>query len=385
MKLCLSLRVMRLRLCSLLLWSVCFWSSESEAKPAPKVKCKDVNNNDVDWFILYKAPKGQRYMYISTYGKEKINTNIGDPHGVLANTLSPMFDNNMPQSFGFLSYNDQPPVSKTSDFENLKSGVYGHSKGVVLGDSQTQTALWLTHSTPRFPEKRDQQNFWPKTGEANGQTFMCVTLQFSDLEVIGEHLQNIVAHTFDDIIPANFPQEIKDAALNKGQAPDQNPLVQSLKVGNKQLKLVAKVTGQTAKDGDLYVQLSRIFKSDMEAQTWGRQTRKDKSYCEPNQHQVKSVIEVKTDLDKWTWCSDHSKWAVTTDNNIHWTCIADMNRAKTQYERPGGALCIQDQDVKGFFKVFANKLLECGVDPKNALVTAPLMWSRSLTTFRRWI
>uniref|UniRef100_A0A8C6TUC2 Deoxyribonuclease-2-alpha n=1 Tax=Neogobius melanostomus TaxID=47308 RepID=A0A8C6TUC2_9GOBI len=137
-------------------------------------------------FILYKAPKGQRYMYISTYGKEKINTNIGDPHGVLANTLSPMFDNNMPQSFGFLSYNDQPPVSKTSDFENLKSGVYGHSKGVVLGDSQTQTALWLTHSTPRFPEKRDQQNFWPKTGEANGQTFMCVTLQFSDLEVIGK-------------------------------------------------------------------------------------------------------------------------------------------------------------------------------------------------------
>uniref|UniRef100_A0A8C6TXU6 Deoxyribonuclease-2-alpha n=1 Tax=Neogobius melanostomus TaxID=47308 RepID=A0A8C6TXU6_9GOBI len=262
----------------------------------------------------------QRYMYISTYGKEKINTNIGDPHGVLVLIFLEAPAHLWPQS---------------SDFRHGLSLMSSSlCAGVVLGDSQTQTALWLTHSTPKFPEKRDQHNFWPKTGEANGQTFMCVTLQFSDLE-------NIVAHTFESNIPDDFPQEIKDAALNNGQAPDQNPLVQSLKVGNKQLKLVAKVTA-----GDLYVQLSRIFKSDMAAQTWGRQTRKDKSYCEPNQHQVKSVIEVKTDLDKWTWCSDHSKWAVTTDNNIHWTCIADMNRAETQYERPGGALCIQDQDVK---------------------------------------
>ena len=47
-----------------------------------------------------------------------------------------------------------------------------------------QTGVWLSHSTPRFPTYR-RKDFWPPSGNANAQTFICVTYSYASFKQIG--------------------------------------------------------------------------------------------------------------------------------------------------------------------------------------------------------
>ncbi|KAJ0005410.1 hypothetical protein NQD34_015304 [Periophthalmus magnuspinnatus] len=263
----------------------------------------------------------------------------------------------MPPSFGFLSYSDQPPGAEA----NTK--LFGHSKGVVMGDSFTQTALWITHSTPQFPFRRDQNRFWPDSGNVNGQSFMCVSLPFSELKGLGEHLQNIQAYPYDYDLPDTFPDELKDAARWVTSSTSQSKLRVMHTRGNQELNLMAKPLGHNASDGDLYMKLANAFNSDMSVQTWGCQRGGDKSFCPTGQWKVMNVEEIGTALTTWTTRQDHSKWGVTTRQNIAWTCFGDVNRSESQYQRWGGALCIKDAQVNAAFKRFIRKTLLCHKRP----------------------
>lgn len=329
------------------------WSSDAVAPV--HVSCKNENNQNVDWFIMLKPPGGAKYIYIDTGGKKTMSS-IRD--GALAHTLAPMLNSvrNMAPSFGFLSYSDQPPGASA-----LKN-VFGHSKGVVMADSKTTTALWITHSTPQFPFSRDQNRFWPNSGDTNGQTFMCVSLPFSALTSVGNHLKNIRAYPFDHDLPLDFPQNLKDVPLwvhSETLLGKFQPLRTS---GGKELGLMAKPTADEAKDGDLYVKLAKYFKSDMNVQTWGCQPKRDESFCDIGEPKVMNVENINTELGSWSTKKDHSKWGVTKEN-IGWTCLGDMNRATTQYERWGGAVCIKDEKVNKFFNDFAKSVLQCRKRP----------------------
>ncbi|KAF1378010.1 hypothetical protein PFLUV_G00206780 [Perca fluviatilis] len=117
-----------------LMVSLLCWSADGQ------VTCRDHNNGEVDWYIMYKAPKlnnigttGLEYLYTDSTGKTETskshNKLIDDPNGVLANTLRPIFKptTSMPKDFGFITYSDQPP-GKTVPQK------FGHSKGEHLLD-----------------------------------------------------------------------------------------------------------------------------------------------------------------------------------------------------------------------------------------------------------
>lgn len=363
----------------------------ADARPLG-VSCRNERNAEVDWYILYKAPQlksshltGLEHLYIDANGKRRLPS-IKDPNGVLANTLRPMFTNSS-AGFGFLSYNDQRPQVSGEEEDVLNLDTFGHSKGVVLGDRLTNRAVWLTHSTPKFPLKKDVNNFWPSNGNMNGQTFMCVSLRMNQLQVIGKHLQYIRAFPFDFHIPDDFPTAIRDAANRVHDTPP-GRFIYLKTWGNVGLKLWAKSTGTDAKDGDMYVKLAAELGSDMNAQTWGRQTGRDKTYCVMNQYKVMNVEKVHTELSSKSWhrCNDHSKWAVTTANNIHWTCFGDVNRAPSQYQRWGGALCIDNKRINGLFKGFVESLLPCGELPMPCEdpVTSDLLTDIEALAKRMW-
>ncbi|XP_044189114.1 plancitoxin-1-like [Thunnus albacares] len=229
----------------------------------------------------------------------------------------------------------------------------------------TGTGVWLLHSTPKFPYKRDKDHFWPESGARNAQTFICVTFPYKTFKDIGEHLQRIRAFPFDSYIPQGFHetlQEVKNKDTKIHSTPKKPKVVPTfhrlISSGQKDFYSIAKQVSSKPEDGDLYVSISEEIDSDVNVQSWGCQPERDGSFCSQKE-KVQNILFVNIGWGKWDPGSDHSKWCVAVDQNKPWTCIADVNRSESQYNRLGGALCINDEKVTNLFKGFAKYVEEC--------------------------
>ncbi|CAK6980580.1 uncharacterized protein LOC122968138 [Scomber scombrus] len=338
------------------------------------VSCKDENGAEVDWYILYKTPKSRKnqltgldYVYIypdnNNKVKSRLNTKpINDPNGILAYTLRQHLDYNKASptpNFGFISYSDQPP----KDVKPRPGHSHGHSKGVVMMEKNNK-GLWLLHSTPRFPQIG--QNFYPESGTKKGQTFICVTFNYDQFKAIGTHLQYINAFPYHQHIPPDFHgefQQPKPGHKRTRRINISNDFKTLTSDGGKDFNSIAKLLSKTGDPevGDLYVTISKAVGSDVRVQTWGCQKGRDSPFCPTSGKKVHNIQSVQPD-SKWKeWGAkvDHSKWCVAMDQNKPWTCIADVNRSKSQYGRPGGALCVKDEEIAKIFRTFVKSVDNC--------------------------
>ena len=172
----------------------------------------DVDATNVDWWFIYKLPKGcgpknsltsgKEYLYFEAGQKSPLHlsTNqLGEgPDGALYNTLQQLFESTSP-NVGWIHYNDEYPDSiKPADFPTNVSPKFhsqnasasfcgkpvnhdnnGHCKGTLAFDLDTNSAFWLSHSTPRIPGlhlANDQNFFYPQYTDEYAQTFICITL-----------------------------------------------------------------------------------------------------------------------------------------------------------------------------------------------------------------
>ena len=173
----------------------------------------DLSSSNVDWWFMYKLPKGcgphgkesagNEYLYFQSGQKTLLslseNTLGSGPQGALFNTLQQLFESQSP-NVGWIHYNDEYPASmKSSDFppnvpakfysENARAsdkgkpidhGHNGHCKGTLAFDLDSDTAFWLSHSTPRIPGlhlDNEQAFFYPEYADQYAQTFICISLE----------------------------------------------------------------------------------------------------------------------------------------------------------------------------------------------------------------
>uniref|UniRef100_A0A668RCF2 deoxyribonuclease II n=2 Tax=Oreochromis aureus TaxID=47969 RepID=A0A668RCF2_OREAU len=296
------------------------------------ISCKNEIGGDVDWFILYKNKCGVDYVYTDSKDQnlKKNNKPVNNQAGVLAHTLNPYFEKSSDSAF--IAYSDQPPNGKTA------SSTYGHSKGVVMMDKDN--VVWLLHSTPRFPAGDKSTNFYPDSGKTNAQIFMCVTLKSTESAQIAQHLKGINAYIFDK----HNPEKLRDSST----AP-QPPYHEDLKsAGGQQFtRFVKQISGtRDPEEGDLYVTIADTLRSNLYIQTW--HSKPEDPNKRPKKYQLVTIMSVKTAAGSWEHGSDHSKWCVSDSKD--WMCVGDSNREPSQFERPGGALCINSKPVADEFR-----------------------------------
>ncbi|XP_039983665.1 deoxyribonuclease-2-alpha-like isoform X2 [Xiphias gladius] len=307
-------------------------------------------------YILYKLPNvngdGLLYLYMdeSTNGWKLSREKINSKSGTLANTLKPLLDfyDRKVESFGYMLFSDQPPDPYVAPPS------FGHSKGVVMLDRKT--GVWLSHSTPRFPTYR-RRDFWPKSGNANAQTFMCVTYSYNDFKEIGLQLMYIHAYSYDYEIPGTFQNELRCVA-QRSCFPKEAPWFRE--------KTLISTTGHYFHSyakykrfgDDLYSGLiAKTLKQDLYVKSWGKMCRPLPSNCSIP-HRVYNVKEVTILKGKpFNDTVDHAKWCVAPDGG--WTCIADMNREVSQMGRGGGAICTNDGAVGKAFYTLITKHEPC--------------------------
>ncbi|XP_076252595.1 deoxyribonuclease II isoform X2 [Rhynchophorus ferrugineus] len=320
-------------------------------------QCMDQENQPVDWFLIYKFPKqpshpnklirkGLGFVYITSNNVSNwILSNVGitDPNNLVSNTLAPIYNTSL-NDLLYIFYNDQPPYGKTPKKK-------GHTKGGLLTDNTN--GFWLVHSVPHFPFFLDKYRY-PGTGIRNGQSFLCLSLNITNLNTVGIQLQYNQPHIFaanaSNYFQTSTPELYKAANnITVGQAPWYN-IAFIITLAGTNLTSFAK-SRQFGKD--LYSDLvAPSLEANLDVETWPNEPDRLASECD-KPFKVANILNVTfTDIQvTFNTTVDHSKWAVSTQNNEdNWICIGDINRAKPQTLRGGGTTCLHNSILSTLYQ-----------------------------------
>lgn len=322
--------------------------------------CKNEKNADVDWFFMYKLPRGaqgkdkvsvpsgEEYVYIdsrtptSTPYWMMSTHNIFNESNALANTIAPLTAAQKPQNLAYAVYNDQPPYH----LEEKKSS-NGHTKGLFIFDDES--GVWIIHSVPKFPEMLHKGMYaFPTSGREYGQTILCVTFPTSQLETIATHLRLQYPNIYDSYAPAS---------LRKGR-PALNLLLARKFIREAPWVLTASLKDVSnnpyisfAKHGrynrDVYsAAVASNLESNLFASTW-RNGAGGKVPADCNDtYTVTNVDALRFKMSKQQLDvrngEDHSKWAISEETARRYVCIGTLNRMHSQYRRGGQTLCFKN-------------------------------------------
>lgn len=318
------------------------------------IEAKNQKGQPVDWWFIYKTPKhsGTRNNngFDFFYFDPDINTLSLSPIGLdqhnqaLSHSLRGVFRTT--ETAGYLVYNDEHADAESNSSEK------GHCKGILAFDKHSDSALFLLHSTPRFPA--DNESTLPVEEEIYAQTFICITLP--DYQTANRIAQQMLSQQNPQIltescrIPASLQDHEPLSLLFHGQGLSASEAPSSLRFksrGGKAFMILAK----SRKWGrDFWLDLvSPQLHCNLVVETWRRGAvtpMQDDRSSEFDEDLLKLRIKATPSLDyEWRYTRDHAKWAVALKDDMStlpWVCVADLNRMISQEKRGGASLCFQD-------------------------------------------
>ncbi|XP_012275378.1 plancitoxin-1 [Orussus abietinus] len=371
------------------------------------IQCKNEDNQPVDWYVLYKIPKishstnplikeGHAYLYMTS---ESVNkgwqlsaNNISTKDSIPGYTLAPLYKG-MDNSILWMLYSDQPP-------NRTPSAKYGHAKGAIIVSKEK--GFWLVHSVPHFPPASktsenqtqsknvqlnshnipDSQYGYPASGRNYGQSFLCISVEKDQINNIGQQLIYNQVVIYDKNFPLPYKQsypslnELVNRVWIKDPPYNHKSLIQSL--GAFGFLTFAK---SDKWQKDLYDDfVAPALKSDMLVQSWLNGRGKLPSECNGTKvMNIQSLVLEKANVN-FKSTHDHSKWAIVVNNNKNnsWTCIGDINRADTQYNRGGGAVCFNLPDAWENYRKIVQDIEPC--PKKRGFISSTISWVKSKFT-----
>ncbi|EFO15122.1 deoxyribonuclease II family protein [Loa loa] len=280
--------------------------------------CKNRHGKRVDWFVGYKQPKNKSQIYpgATFHYADQDSTEWGSAE----NLKSPK--NAIAKPFYFF-YNDQKPNK-----ESRSHGNHAHAKGVaIFGDT---SGFWLIHSVPKFPSLKHY--FYAQNGEIYGQSFMCVTLKTTSIEIFAEAMKYIYPAVYGMNVPktflARFPF-LNDLKQLKKKNIANTSLMKNFKSNDGMIFYNFAKSDKYKKD--LYSDMiARQMKVSLFTETWMNGGAKDLDSDCSTAYKVMNVMELNVAGNKFANKNDHSKWAIAENETKPLVCVGDINRQESQ-------------------------------------------------------
>lgn len=319
---------------------------------------RDVDDETVDWWFMYKLPHdvqptkepsenfkettGWEYLYYDALSSGALalsDKTLDQQNGALHRTLQQIYDPaaSSSSSLGWICYNDEIPGAETNDSRK------GHSKGVLAFDLDSDTAFWLLHSWPKFPDV--------KTGELAswdyGQTYLCVTLQSVETarSIAKQMYHQQEPQTYECMIPKSladddiFYKVANGVDVNETDPP--SDIAFSSK-GGQDFRLLAK---NRHWNEDFWIDhVGPKLKSDIDVESW-RRGALPSTDDDDGHHHTTDILYINLEQlgvpYEWHYTKDHAKWGISETGD--WVCVADINRQKSQEKRGGGTICFRNE------------------------------------------
>ncbi|KAL4475091.1 hypothetical protein ABPG74_001787 [Tetrahymena malaccensis] len=331
----------------LLALSVCL--SLSIADP----QCLNQKNQPVDWFIALKFPNGTNYAYCDSTDcsnlavqAQKLDDLSSSP---LFNTLRQVQDITSDE-YATLFWNDEPPTFDVSTS-------YAHAKGFI--GTGKDNGFLVVHSTPKFPliENGKIQLSIKSNQTIYGQHYFCISTQAFSLDQIAAAYNVDWPYVYDGHVPPSF----SDFPFLTRMLQNYRDLTTFNAVSFLTLKGVSMT--KFAKSGKWLVPFydnlpAALLEVGLVVESWRFDEGSD---CDQEFVVTNNLVVSFPGSVTYKETADHSKYAVSLDDDKPYVCLGDINRAKSQWKRGGGTVCFSNYDVHRNFKQILSSQQTCPV------------------------
>ncbi|KFD54477.1 hypothetical protein M514_04624 [Trichuris suis] len=337
----------------LLLWCVTI------VHTAP-LQCKNAAKADISWAVFYVVPQKQaaRAIYAAPAPAwEQQEVDLTPVDGALGELFTPFFTAQTKPTYNLIAYSNFPPlfrapVSKSSPAK----GVLGYTDG---------NGWWLVHSIEQWPDMTGTAFTAPAAGSAG--LIVCLSIPFTSLKEWATVLN------FEDPVVYYYHSSTPPAATSIGNIKELNdltkksspvvypPFVKSMTFTTVGASgALTTFVGKAAKAFiDIYSKhlANKVLKQSLIV--WSDQTKGAKlaSYCSGKYkvENVKPGQTIKVDSVDVKRSEDTSNWAVSKDAGATAVfCTSDAVRTTAWKTVPGGAVCLQQQQLQTLFSAVAN-------------------------------
>jgi len=326
---------------------------------------KNQTGGDVDWWFIYKLPKsagniskedpaeaGFQYLYFDS-DEENIHLSdalLTDKKSAVELTLAQIDRGDIANTVGWYYYNDEIPSKTLGNHHD--DGSKGHTKGLIIFDTANDSAIWILHSTPRWPLPGDTE--FPENERIYAQTYLAITLK--DINTAENLATQMLAQQQPQIYSPRLPESLAKnspiRALVKATTwpKTKKPSVVDFKSkAGEDFKCYAK---NRAWGSDFWIDLvAHDLKITVDVETWRRGIVPSEDGFDDDAHaeDIQYISLKKLNIDStWKYTHDHSKWAIAEKHP--WVFIADINRQTSQEKRGGGAIGFTNQKLWEAFR-----------------------------------
>lgn len=237
------------------------------------------------------------------------NHSVRDPSSLPGKILSPfLFNESYAPEFSKdglkILYNDQTPNSTTVKF--------GHSKGLVLGNSDG--GIWIVHSVPHFVDDAQKEYSYPHTGLMYGQNFLCLSLNRTELDYIGNNLGHNQVYKYSTYMSeSNKALYPTLAAVVDGTYATSGENYFRSTIHTRFDAVQFQTFAKTRElDEDLYANIARDLNTNLLVETWPNGPGRLRSDCKQPGRLVENVEGINASgVVAFHSTHDHAKWTIS--------------------------------------------------------------------------